>query len=82
MESIGQYENKDVFDLDLDAFEDKPWRKPGADMTDYFNYGFNEYTWKMYCQKQKLMREEQKRLAVCFFVFFLKKLEKKILFFC
>jgi len=24
---------------------DKPWRKPGADVSDYFNYGFNEDTW-------------------------------------
>ncbi|CAG8605433.1 7825_t:CDS:2 [Acaulospora colombiana] len=31
----------------------------GADITDYFNYGFNEYTWKAYCAKQKQMREDQ-----------------------
>ena len=36
----------------------KPWRKPGADVTDFFNYGFDEFTWTAYCQKQESMREE------------------------
>ncbi|KAK7086165.1 hypothetical protein SK128_016999, partial [Halocaridina rubra] len=36
--------------------EDKPWRKPGADISDYFNYGFNEETWFKYCDRQKRMR--------------------------
>lgn len=31
-----------IYDLDLASMEEKPWRKPGADVTDYFNYGFNE----------------------------------------
>lgn len=31
-----------IYDLDLATMEDKPWRKPGADVTDYFNYGFDE----------------------------------------
>ena len=31
-----------VYDLDLATMEDKPWQKPGADITDYFNYGFSE----------------------------------------
>ncbi|RIB27352.1 Fip1 motif-domain-containing protein, partial [Gigaspora rosea] len=47
------------YDVDLDSVEDKPWRKPGADITDYFNYGFNKYTWKAYCTKQKQMRKDQ-----------------------
>jgi pre-mRNA 3'-end-processing factor FIP1 len=38
--------------------EDKPWRKPGADITDYFNYGFTEETWIAYCMKQKRLRAE------------------------
>ncbi|XP_019619749.1 PREDICTED: pre-mRNA 3'-end-processing factor FIP1-like [Branchiostoma belcheri] len=45
-----------VIDFDLDTLEDKPWRKPGADITDYFNYGFNEDSWKIYCDKQKRLR--------------------------
>ena len=30
----------------------------GADITDYFNYGFTEETWKMYCDKQRKMKTE------------------------
>jgi hypothetical protein len=32
----------------------------GADITDYFNYGFDENTWRLYCTKQKEMREDMK----------------------
>ncbi|KAL7269513.1 Cleavage polyadenylation factor subunit fip1 [Rhizina undulata] len=46
--------------MDSDAVlpADKPWRKPGADVTDYFNFGFDEFTWTAYCQKQEGLREE------------------------
>lgn len=33
----------------------KPWRLPGADQSDYFNYGFDEFTWEMYRQRQANM---------------------------
>ena len=80
LETVAQYDGKDLYDADLDSFEDKPWRKPGADITDYFNYGFNELTWKMYCQKQRRVRDEmamQMRMNVlpflCAFFILLKK---------
>lgn len=38
--------------------DDKPWRRPGTDMTDYFNYGFDEFTWASYCYKQELIPKE------------------------
>ncbi|KAJ4286897.1 cleavage polyadenylation factor subunit fip1 [Collariella sp. IMI 366227] len=37
---------------------DKPWRKPGTDLSDYFNYGFDEFTWALYAQKQEALRGE------------------------
>jgi pre-mRNA 3'-end-processing factor FIP1 len=58
IEAIGQHEGVDIIDVDLESFQDKPWRKPGADLTDYFNFGFNENTWRAYCNKQKMFREE------------------------
>lgn len=58
IDAVGQHDGKDIFDVDLESFDDKPWRKPGADITDYFNYGLNENTWKAYCQKQKMMRDQ------------------------
>ena len=30
----------------------------GADVTDYFNYGFTEETWKLYCERQRQMKSE------------------------
>jgi hypothetical protein len=30
----------------------------GADVTDYFNYGFDEFTWTAYCSKQTNLRNE------------------------
>ena len=38
--------------------DDKPWRRPGSDITDYFNYGFDEFTWASYCLKQDSLRKE------------------------
>ncbi|KAM5354195.1 hypothetical protein ACJ41O_000845 [Fusarium nematophilum] len=37
---------------------DKPWRKPGTDISDYFNYGFDEFTWALYAAKQETVRGE------------------------
>lgn len=46
-------------DIPLDFPEDdKPWRRPGSDITDYFNYGFDEFTWASYCLKQDSLRKE------------------------
>lgn len=39
----------------------------GSDLSDYFNYGFTEDTWKMYCEKQRRVRMEvhmQKKISV------------------
>ncbi|KAF9980214.1 pre-mRNA 3-end-processing factor fip1l1 [Modicella reniformis] len=55
--AVGTIDGVEIFDVDLDGVEDKPWRKPGADLTDYFNYGFNENIWRAYCHKQKMMRD-------------------------
>jgi hypothetical protein len=49
---------RNPLEIDMDALEDKPWRKPGADLSDYFNYGFTEETWRSYCAKQVHMRQE------------------------
>ena len=38
--------------------DDKPWRRPGTDITDYFNYGFDEFSWASYCLKQETIRKE------------------------
>lgn len=57
-ESIGTIAGQTAVEYNVEAIEDKPWRKPGADITDYFNYGFSEETWRSYCERQKRMRHE------------------------
>uniref|UniRef100_A0AAZ3Q829 Pre-mRNA 3'-end-processing factor FIP1 n=1 Tax=Oncorhynchus tshawytscha TaxID=74940 RepID=A0AAZ3Q829_ONCTS len=56
LEAPGNINGVPVVEVDMETFEEKPWRKPGADLSDYFNYGFNEDTWKGYCDKQKRLR--------------------------
>lgn len=39
----------------------KPWKTPGADITDYFNYGFTEETWEAYLKKQREVQAAMKK---------------------
>jgi hypothetical protein len=57
--TISLNSGKDIYDVDLDGFGDKPWKKAGADITDYFNFGFNEASWKEYADKQNMIRSGQ-----------------------
>ncbi|PWA02637.1 hypothetical protein BB558_001201 [Smittium angustum] len=47
-----------LYEHDLGMGTEKPWLDPGADITDYFNFGFVEQTWRLYCIKQKTLREK------------------------
>lgn len=58
IEAVADYEGKPITQISLESFEEKPWRQPGADITDYFNYGFDEFTWTAYCSKQDNLRED------------------------
>ncbi|XP_058452475.1 pre-mRNA 3'-end-processing factor FIP1 [Malaya genurostris] len=55
-ESVGTINGVPAHEFSIDSLDEKPWRKPGSDITDYFNYGFNEETWRAYCERQKRMR--------------------------
>ena len=50
------------FDVDFPTESSKPWRKPGADITDFFNYGFDEFTWASYCLKQQQVPKDIKEI--------------------
>jgi len=55
--AVGSINGVPIYDYDIEIMcEERPWRIPGADMTDYFNYGFNETSWKAYCDKQSRVR--------------------------
>ncbi|RMZ76371.1 hypothetical protein DV738_g4970, partial [Chaetothyriales sp. CBS 135597] len=43
------------FDADFPTESSKPWRKPGADQTDYFNYGFDEFSFASFTLRQQQM---------------------------
>jgi pre-mRNA 3'-end-processing factor FIP1 len=48
-------QGKPLLQVDMDADlaeEQKIWRRPGEDQSDYFNYGFDEFTWETYRQRQ------------------------------
>lgn len=62
--SISQYVYIYLNSTDLGE-NDKPWRRPGTDITDYFNYGFDEFTWALYANKQESLRAEynQEKIA-------------------
>ncbi|AQZ18733.1 FIP1 (YJR093C) [Zygosaccharomyces parabailii] len=54
----GTFDGEPVTSLDPEVLREKPWRQPGANLSDYFNYGFNEYTWMEYLNKQEKLRQE------------------------
>ncbi|VVC90714.1 unnamed protein product, partial [Leptidea sinapis] len=56
LEGPGSINGVPALEFNIDTIEDKPWNKPGADISDYFNYGFNEVTWSAYCDRQRRMR--------------------------
>ncbi|KAL6274982.1 hypothetical protein ACE6H2_025674 [Prunus campanulata] len=50
--------HKTIFDVDIDGFEEKPWKYPGVDTSDFFNFGLNEESWKDYCKQLEQLRLE------------------------
>ncbi|PKI52322.1 FIP1[V]-like protein isoform X1 [Punica granatum] len=59
--------HKTIFEVDIDSFEEKPWKYPGVDNTDFFNFGLNEESWKDYCKQLEQHRLEntmQSRIRV------------------
>lgn len=56
--AVAEYEGKPLTQLDLETLKEKPWRAPGVDISDYFNYGFDEFSWTYYCSKQDKLRGE------------------------
>ncbi|KAL6843481.1 hypothetical protein ACP4OV_026543 [Aristida adscensionis] len=60
--------HKTIFDIDMDTtFEEKPWKYPGADISDFFNFGLDEEKWKDFCKQLDQLRLEstmQSRIRV------------------
>ncbi|XP_058722994.1 FIP1[V]-like protein isoform X1 [Vicia villosa] len=50
--------HKTIFDVDIESFEEKPWKYPNVDVSDFFNFGLNDETWKDYCKQLEQLRLE------------------------
>lgn len=50
--------HKTIFEVDIDTFEEKPWGLAGIDISDFFNFGLNEDSWKDYCKQLEQLRLE------------------------
>lgn len=48
----------EIFSLDIDSVVDAPWRLPGTDPSDFFNYGMTISGWKAYQDRVKQYRAE------------------------
>lgn len=49
---------KTIFDINVDKFEEKRWRHPGVDVSDFFNFDLDEDSWKHYCRQLEQHRLE------------------------
>ncbi|KAI0652565.1 hypothetical protein C8Q79DRAFT_938290 [Trametes meyenii] len=55
--AVGTVDGRSIFDYDLNAIAEKPWRRPGSDLSDWFNYGFDEISWEAYCYRRRELGE-------------------------
>ncbi|XP_062211026.1 FIP1[V]-like protein [Phragmites australis] len=55
--------NSTIFDINIEAFQQKTWRQQGVDLTDYFNFGLDEEGWRKYWFSMKQLRHGARSLA-------------------
>jgi len=53
----GILDGRSILEVDLSAMAEKPWRRPGSDISDWFNYGFDEISWEAYCYRRRDLGE-------------------------
>lgn len=53
LDKDGLLDGRSIYDVDIAALESKAWRRPGADLSDWFNYGFDEISWEAYAARRK-----------------------------
>ncbi|PCH34282.1 hypothetical protein WOLCODRAFT_135605 [Wolfiporia cocos MD-104 SS10] len=53
----GTLDGRSILEVDLSALAEKPWRRPGSDLSDWFNYGFDEISWEAYCYRRRELGE-------------------------
>lgn len=55
-------EQMNIYHIDPSSLPEKPWRRPGADLSDWFNYGFDEMSWRDYGEKKRGIAAERQEL--------------------
>ncbi|KAL0951847.1 hypothetical protein HGRIS_008508 [Hohenbuehelia grisea] len=53
----GTLDGRSILEMDMSAMADKPWRRAGSDLSDWFNYGFDELSWEAYCYRRRGLAE-------------------------
>jgi pre-mRNA 3'-end-processing factor FIP1 len=56
--ATGMLDGRSIFEHDMDSFTEKPWRRPGSNIADWFNYGFDEISWEAYCYRRRQLGED------------------------
>jgi pre-mRNA 3'-end-processing factor FIP1 len=51
--ATGMLEGRPIYEVDIAALAEKAWRRPGSDISDWFNYGFDEISWEAYCYRRR-----------------------------
>ncbi|KAJ3765234.1 hypothetical protein FB446DRAFT_795256 [Lentinula raphanica] len=60
----GMLDGRAIFEVDISAMAEKPWRRAGSDISDWFNYGFDELSWEAYCYRRRELGEMADALKV------------------
>ncbi|KAK9147063.1 hypothetical protein Sjap_006966 [Stephania japonica] len=50
--------NRTIFDVNIESIGRKSWRLPGVDISDFFNFGLDEESWKQYCNCLEECRQQ------------------------
>ncbi|KAM6498789.1 Fip1 domain containing protein [Amanita muscaria] len=53
----GMLDGRSILEVDVANMTEKTWRRPGSDISDWFNYGFDELTWEAYCYRRRELGE-------------------------
>lgn len=57
LDKDGTMDGRSIYEVDIAALENKGWRRPGSDLSDWFNYGFDEISWEAYAVRRRDLGE-------------------------
>jgi pre-mRNA 3'-end-processing factor FIP1 len=57
LDKDGLLDGRSIYEVDIASLETKAWRRPGSDLSDWFNYGFDEISWEAYAARRRDLGE-------------------------